>query len=983
MQVEAEILENLEGQEANVQLPREDISVDILKRQINIKEKILNLVHVNIRSVKKNFDNLLVFLQTFELYYCDVIVLSESFQISHDHFNIPGYNFHYNNADSNRNDGVIIYTKENLNIHVFNHKLLRSSVTLSKITFLTQNVTFGVTCLYRPPSTGEGPFIEEIENYFVNNLREQVEIFVGDINLDICDHNNEHVNLYLSTLSQFGFVPFINCHTRVTSTTASCIDHIFVRQKSNINKLGYQSFVLDSDLTDHYPVMLNVLMEPGSKYINHSNKIVERKVTEIDYNKFLELLQAQDWHPVVNSNDSEVATNTFYRLFMSSYENARRHRVVRVLEHKKIKPWITNGIITSIKHRDKIKKRLLHCQDVELKNHYKIYRNCLNKIIIKCKNDYYKNVIQNNETDIKKIYKMVSDATNEHKTTGNQNINIFHNESKFETDKDMANYCNSFFVNIGKHMAEKISPTTDKFFGHTLAASMFLRPVSSNELIRHINSLKNNSAPGIDGIPSRIIKAAHIHILPSLSHIVNLVFKTGIVPAQFKTTLVCPIHKAGSKNDINNFRPISLINNFGKIFEKCLKERLIKFFDENKILSKNQFGFVSGLSTSDAMCELVGQITANLNTGRRSIAVFLDLAKAFDTVPHDRLLNVLERYGVRGAVLGVFVSYLTDRKQIVKIRSTYSDDMIVKIGVPQGTVLGPILFITYINSLTNLDINGTIVSYADDTVLLFSGNSWDEARERTELGLTEVKNWLDCHKLTLNLNKTHYIAFSITSVNRPDFSSIHPRNFENSIKEVSNTKYLGIIIDRHLKWEAHIFKLNNSIRKLIHKFYLLREILSKNLLMMIYKALVESLIRYGIVVWGGLYNSALRQLNVTQNFILKVIHKKKKRFPTHLLYSEDVFSVRSLYILAACLYVYGERSKDYVKHRHETRSKTQKNLRIPMSYRDVNQRFLTYLGPKFYNLLPVDVREIKSKRAFIKGCRVFIFQNKTDFEKII
>lgn len=205
-----------------------------------------------------------------------------------------------------------------------------------------------------------------------------------------------------------------------------------------------------------------------------------------------------------------------------------------------------------------------------------------------------------------------------------------------------------------------------------------------------------------------------------------------------------------------------------------------------------------------------------------------------------------------------------------------SEPLETKIGVPQGTVLGPILFITYINSLTNISIkNGSLISYADDTVAIFSGQTWSDVKDSSESGLSKIQNWLDSFKLSLNVDKTKYIAFSITPSNRPDFDKIETNNL--IIKELDSIKYLGIIIDKHLKWNVHVLKLSTSIRKLIHKFYILRDILSTDLLIMVYRTLVESLIRYGIIVWGGLYQASLQQLNTVQNYILKLIFRKKKK----------------------------------------------------------------------------------------------------------
>ena len=191
----------------------------------------------------------------------------------------------------------------------------------------------------------------------------------------------------------------------------------------------------------------------------------------------------------------------------------------------------------------------------------------------------------------------------------------------------------------------------------------------------------------------------HLEIISPLRHIINLIFKTGKVPSHFKQSVIVPIYKSGSKNEIKNHRPISLINNFTKTFEKVLKDRLIQFYTTFNVLSKFQFGFLANCSTLDAMYSLTSEVVKSLNSNKKSIAIFIDLAKAFDTVPHLKLIKVLELYGVRGIAQQVFKCYLEDRDQFVKLNNTISERTKIKIGVPQGTILGPLLFITYVNSL--------------------------------------------------------------------------------------------------------------------------------------------------------------------------------------------------------------------------------------------------------------------------------------------
>ena len=953
------------------------VDKDLLHNSINQTSKLLNVVHFNIKSAQKNFDNLILLLEDFNLYFCDVIVLSETFQLcSTDYFNIPGYNTYYNKADYNKNDGVLILVKTGIDVTFSTKTLPNSHVTIGRMVLQVRDFKIGLTAMYRPPPVSKKEFVDDIEAYLESIPGQEIELLVGDINIDLLKVKDNDVNQYLVVLAQQGYNSFINSVTRFDSKT--CLDHIFVKHRLGVRSgcLAFESFILDTYITDHAPTMLNVgfVHDVNNNSMTSSN--VKMTKSKADLAAFKRLLRLQDWSSVLTEKVPEVAMANFVNIYKDLMKSATTVKTIKKKNPKKIKKWITFGIITSIRQRDKLKRKLLKQYSPELQEEYRSYRIFLNKLIIKQKNYYYKNEVEKNIKDLKKVYNIIKDATNENKSKDSCIIIKNKNGETFTNNKDMSNYCNNYFINIGTEMEKHIPiPNYPSSLDDAVPVSLFLTPVNKNDLIRQISSLKNNSAAGYDDISPNIIKQTHSEIITPLLYIFNLIFQTGIVPSSFKLSVVVPIHKGGSKSDIGNYRPISLISCFAKIFEKCLKDRLMDFVYKNRILSNNQYGFLKNSSTADALYNVTNEITHNLNNNKKCIAVFIDLAKAFDTVSHKKLFDVLERYGVRGTVSVLLRNYLTNRRQIVRVNNTLSNEQIIETGVPQGTVMGPILFLLYINSLLKLDVGGSVVSYADDTTMIFSGEGWDEVREKIKRGFKILKNWMETYRLSLNLTKTNYVAFSLTSANRPAFSCIKLDDF-NQINEVASTKYLGVIIDQFLKWQQHIDYVSNRIRKLIHKFYILRSFLNKKILIIVYKALVESLISYGILVWGGLYNNALNKLNIIQKYILKIIYKKTRLYPTNLLFTEETCNIRTIYLTTICTYLnFNCGQKNYIGHRYKTRQNENKNLEIPQNRNNLNFKFISYLGPKSYNLLPLFIRDINNKSKFRKMCQKYIYDN--------
>lgn len=332
----------------------------------------------------------------------------------------------------------------------------------------------------------------------------------------------------------------------------------------------------------------------------------------------------------------------------------------------------------------------------------------------------------------------------------------------------------------------------------------------------------------------------------------------------------------------------------------------------------SQYGFRNGLSTEDAVTALTSLIVKHVDGGKKCLTVFLDLQKAFDTVSVPTLVDRLEQYGLRGAPLALVTSYLHNRKQQVKLGSYISDLANIPYGVPQGSVLGPTLFLLYINELCNLKLhNANIFSYADDTAIVFSGDTWTEVQSTAEIGLRTIAEWLNANLLTLNVSKTNYICFTIDKRTQPknDFliklhNCCNACNHQNpscscscqTIKKVDSTRYLGVILDQRLSWHLHLESIMTKIRKLMGIFKKLRHVANRELLNRIYVSLAQSILTYCIPVWGGACKTKFLEIERTQRALLKVMYSLPYKFPTVQLYTlAELLTVRKLYVLNSIL----------------------------------------------------------------------------------
>lgn len=510
--------------------------------------------------------------------------------------------------------------------------------------------------------------------------------------------------------------------------------------------------------------------------------------------------------------------------------------------------------------------------------------------------------------------------------------------------------------------------------------SFFLRETDHKEIENIINTLKLRKSPGADKITSEILRNIKNTISKPLAYLINFTINSGICPKAFKIGIIKPIFKNGDKHEIKNYRPITLISSITKVFEKIMKERIENYLKKLNFISNKQFGFQKNKSTQDAICYLTNNIYQSMDNKMPCIGIFIDLAKAFDTVSHKILLEKLNKIGFRGKVLKLFKTYLEDRPQQVKIQNTTSIPKCFRYGVPQGTILGPLLFNIYLNDLFNLKCIGKIHSFADDTVIFYSDKNWQNIKQIIENDFFQIKTWFDQNLLTINFDKTKYLSFTSYSSNLPNMGTINI-NKNIKISEAKNIKYLGIIIDTNLKWNLQIEYIIQKLRRLLPKFKLFKSFLDINHLEKMYFALVQSHLNYGILGWGGVNQNVLKNLETLQKWFLKIIYNKDYLYSSEKLYKESKkMDIKKLYYYNILIYIFKNINNiNYNKHLYNTRFKKEITLKHKIN-KSIGQKNFQYLSSYLYDILPKKIKSIKSLFRYKNETKNWLLNKFTNFK---
>ena len=494
--------------------------------------------------------------------------------------------------------------------------------------------------------------------------------------------------------------------------------------------------------------------------------------------------------------------------------------------------------------------------------------------------------------------------------------------------------------------------------------SLFFTQISIYEILNEVRNSKSKSSTDVTDFSMFIIKEIILEISPLLKHVFNRSLAEGIFPNVLKKAKVIPIFKSGDKSLAENYRPISLLPQISKIFEKLIKSRISNFLNKFNILNDNQYGFRKNLSTADALSDVLESVNTNLENLENCAIVSIDLRKAFDTLDHDILINKLYIYGIRGIALKLIKSYLSDRIQFVRYNNTDSYYNYIKCGVPQGSVLGPLLFILYINDLPNISDTFKSVLFADDTTLIFSNTSILELKNNIQFNINKLYDWLNVNKLSLNISKTNVLLFNIRNKNININMDLNINNIK--VKQVSEIKFLGVIIDCKLNWKLQLNYVSSKLSRTIAILHKVKNKLNMKSLILLYNALFLSHLNYCSNIWGNTFKSSLKNIFILQKRAIKCIcntHSMYTNFYTisNSLKFDDIVKMNSIQ------FMFRARNNILPKNiqlLYKAKSYNG-NLFHRIKVRTDRKAFcLSNTGPMLWNRLPQKIRNITKLNNF-------------------
>jgi len=950
---------------------------DISQQQVLFNQtNRFSLIHHNVRSLVKNGHKFKDFLASAGITFSCILVTETWLKDTVPATDIPNYTFNSANRNERNGGGVGIYVHKHADYHVrpdlccMGHSLESIAIEITR----QDGKNIIVVCYYRPPDGNLKEACKTIQNVLDKLRHENKSIFLGgDFNVNMLNYANDPaVTQFMDILVTNYLYPVISRPTRISLTSNTMIDCIFT------NYLGpaLSGVVVETTVSDHFPILIICDLDGNQK---HDNKQFScRKFEKCRISQFNQAL-SDAFIGFQNIANPDQAVECFCYEIESRIDEFFPQKVNN-RKRVPIKPRVTQDILNAINQKNQLYKNYLRTKTEEA---HAIFNQYKNRVLIElraAKKLYYQELIKKNEGDSKRTWQILKEMIGKESNRPVPIKEIIVNDSVASDPFVIATGLNDFFSTVGDKLNETIphndtDPTS--YINVDIPATCYLIPVTPATIVNILSEMKG-SGGGETPICAKVLKMLAVSIAAPLCHIVNLCFEEGYFPDKLKVSTVTPAYKSGSRNSAGNYRPISVLSPLSKIIERCVSDRILSFISAYDTLGSNQYGFRKKHSTEHALLNFVDFVTKEKEKGNFVLGIYVDIKKAFDSVNFPILYRKLQKYGIRGNALNIIKSYLTNRKQRVKImdsegRTFLSDLQNITCGVPQGSVLGPLLFLLYVNDLQNVSDAFHTITYADDTNLFISGSKLDVLSATANCELKKLKNWCECNRLCINISKSCFQLY--TNKNFTDEPCIIINDIV--LKREPTVKFLGVLVDEQLTFKPHIEYVAKKVSVGIGFMYRGKHLMDKKQLKLLYNSLVLPHYNYCSLVWGINFVTHLTRLILLQKRAARVILGLGYTEPVSHRFRElnlsPLFDLINMRCMLLIYKIYVGLTPVQMKHLIEWRDVDQdlpvvRNrgpLNIPFSYTRYKQNTFRVYGPKLFNRLhcisPITLRTSISK----------------------
>ena len=938
------------------------------------QQKGLNFVDLNIHFLYPKLDE--IRLLSSQQPNIHVFCLCETFlneTFLDEELHLAGYKM-FRKDRVTHGGGLVIYVKEDIPC-IRRLDLDCNDIETLWIEFQPSHSKHFLICSsYRPPSSDNNwftPFSRSLEQMF---LEGKECIVVGDFNIDL-NKSTCKSKSFTELMEGLNFNQMVTKNTRVTNSSSTLIDHVFSNRPSNITFCD----VKDYSISDHFPICFT--RKISGKGLNDSmhKTINYRSLKHFDESHFLLELSNQPWQLISTLDSPSDSIDIFVEMFTSTLNKFAPKRVKRVKRANQPN-WMNKEILEAIRIREKFRKS----RDTL---NYKCWRQKVKALIFQAKKQYFSNEINSSNKNAKNLWKSLRELSGLKNTPLTKHLND--DDGRPITDiKTTANLFNSHFSNICQSfdMHRESESNANSLHECTLMVNenkldippFTIPPIPVSFVLHQLQRLNVSKSTGHDGLNASFLKMSASIIAPVLTKIFNVSIVTGDYPKLFKTAKVIPIHKRGPTSDKSNYRPISILPVISLILERHVSIHFRKFLEDNKLLYLRQSGFRSRHSCQTALVNLIDEWIMAIDNNTYVGAVFLDLSKAFDLVDHHMLLQKLKKFHLSKSAIAWFTSYLEDRHQFVQIQGFSSDSLRIISGVPQGSVLGPLLFLLYMNDLPSSVKHTTVDMFADDTTISTSSSSLDSVTHSLTADIENINKWCDSNKMHINLSKTKVMYLSSKSKMNTIHNSLVPIHFKVTELTCSSAeKLLGVIVDNTISWSNHVEFILKKCTSLLYLLSRIKHFLSVPFRKLFFNSYILPHLDYCCIVWGNCNSIAINKVVLFQKRAARLILDADLLTPSKILFARLnwlPFPQRIQFHKAILLYkIFSNQAPEYLSdiftpvssiHSISLRSATDMQLYSPRPKTEILRKSFLYSGSKLWNSIPNHIKKAPTLSQF-------------------